>query len=342
MRKIILLSLSIVLLVVIGCSTGAPKAIKSDSDKETTMIDSPQELVRHADSYDLLYKLEFPITDNDVRLRSIQAIPIIQLKSPLIYYWRAEGQFPESMKEWVNSGYPLVWPRNLSDGTPIKVSNAENLEPDETLLGTILYRRIDDQKVEINRVGYDAEGSEAAGEQKWKIRTSIFPEDYPEGLSGIYTNGGKISIDSFEDYNKRRLYALCAEFGFFLQCHTSKYFVTFNDLPDSFDDLIFSREFIIKENFDAFADLLKNSNADFRYGFDYDNRTNYIYLAIDGEVLFSACNTYGSSQTAQYSYFCEEIEGLDMSNPILTSANISQFEIPDGYLISVKDIPVGD
>ena len=342
MKIIILHGLTVILLVVIGCSAGASKAIKSDPDKETTVIDSPQELVRHADSYDLLYKLEFPITDNEWRLRSIQAISIIDLERPLIHYWRAERQFPESMKEWVNSGYPLVWPRNLSDGTPIKVSNAENLEPDETHLGTILYRRIDDHKAEMNRVGYDVEGSEAAGEPKWKIRSSTFPEDYPEGFSGIYVNGGKISIDSFDDYSKRRLYALCAEFGIFLQCHTSMYFVTFNDLPDSFDDLIFSSEFIIKENFYAFADLLKNSNADFRYGCDYDNRTIYTYLAIDGDVLFSDCVTYGSSQTAQYSNFCEDVEGLDMSNPILTSANISEFEIPDGYLISVKDIPVGD
>lgn len=228
-------------------------------------------------------------------------------------------------------------------GAPIRVINLDDVVPDEEKFGSIDYGKYDDgKKVEIKYVSYDAEKSVKNHKDEWKIERYMLPDrlnkDYE--LPFALVNGSRVSFDEIKDLELRKLYLYCAELGYFLHLHTTWLFAKTGTLPSSINDLLLSHDFLIKENFDNFAKILKSSGAVLKFGIDYDKRIHYFYFAKDNKVYIHSLIEYGTepNDIRMITYGDEKESAVDMSKSLLTEENISMINIPQQYLISARDI----
>jgi len=286
---------------------------------------------------------------------------VIQLLNhDLRRYREANGSLPDSLNTLVNSGFLLWWPRNLFTGSPAKVIKERELEPNMEDLGLFKYNIISNPAYDfsLNNVynyNYHLElitinSSEyyETGNPVWKKVTKNYPgyklEDNVTRVIGV--PHGKKPTYEISDYNKRLLYALCGNFAFYIQYRVALYHRDNSMLPSSFSDLLNDKQYIIKENFIKFADLLKNSGATFKWGIDYSTGASYVTLEIDGETYMSGCRMFGDKAHAHVpdygEYFGCDVNNIDMSSPIITNENIANLIIPEQYLISISQIPLNE
>ncbi len=332
--KTILLLFLVSLLV--GCSSSVPKPIQPDkitplSDISDLNVSQPDnELIRTA-------AMDIPYPPPDM----------YWLRHSLRLYWQTAGQFPETMKGFIESGFPLIWPRESSKKIPFFLNVDEDYIPSEELFGSFQYNRISPDKVQYKYIYIDFKAYRETGEVIWVEKTATIPfadkqmHNSPEKckeLESTLVLGGEKRVDLISDSDTRLLYALCGLFSAFLETMTDIYHIQEGVIPSTFYDLLGSEQLIIKENFYGFAKMLESSNAEFKWGFDKNKNTSYTYLKINDEVLITRCINY-TTDNLREQMVCD-FYSLDISTPIITEKNITSIEIPEEYLISIEDIPV--
>ena len=145
-------------------------------------------------------------------------------------------------------------------------------------------------------------------------------------------------IDEIGDYDSRVIYAFSGQFGNFFITKSNDFYTLENRIPKSLTDLLDttgSTQLVITDNFNYFAELLEDSDAVFKCGYDDDLDVVYVHLEINGELLISYCHALDGYESSI------EIESVNMENPIISNENISEIKIPTGYLISLRDVPAG-
>ncbi len=336
MKVIITSSLILLMLLFLGCSSSESKPIKTDnitplsniSDSNANQPDN--KLVRTA-------AMDMPYPPPDM----------YWLRHSLRLYWQTSGQFPETMKGFIESGFPLIWPRESTKGIPFFLNVDEDYTPSEELFGSFQYNWISPDKVQYKYVYIDFKAFRETGEVIWEIKTatipfadmqSLDPRRKVKELEGTLVLGGEKRVDLISDSDTRLLYSLCGLFSAFLETMTDIYHIQEGVIPSTFYDLLGSEQLIIKENFYNFAKLLESSNAEFKWGFDKNKNTSYTYLKINGEVLITRCINY-TTDNLRDQMDCD-FDSLDISTPIITEKNITSIEIPAEHLISIEDIPV--
>ncbi len=289
-----------------------------------------------------------------------QATSFESFATNLLIYQKATGVFPESISEFVQSGFTIFWPMDLSNGKTAYVVDKLQEFPKEDSLGAFNYSLDDYGIARLDYVNYDSELLEDTGEEITVInRFEIFPttSDAPvemnpdeyhtkylsdhDSLSAVH---GTMKIEDVDDYNDRVVYAFSLQLSNYLCSKIKSYYSDKNEFPKSFSELINeagSSEFIIVENFDYFVELLVNADAEFLCGFDSSAKTMYIHLEIDSETYISHFENLDvisvSDVTAKSS-----IEDFDVTNPLLTTDNLSEIELPYDYVISIYDVPAGN
>ena len=329
--------------------------------------------------------LKFPVSDNLSNLCSFQQYAYIDhLATPIRYYRRVMGTYPDSMSSFVRSGFPLLWPRNVITGAPVGVLVGRDFNLNRTDLGLIKWEKFSGDHAKLTFVDLDYKAYRDSGTEIWIERSIEFKwwrkwetdeEAYvtmlraKEGHYGdqewfIDIIGGTIPINEVSSKEKRLIYGMCAQLsghvilssGKVILPERTKGFV----LPSTFRDLYNESNLIILENFANFSNLLKNSGADFKIGFDYSKSAQYSWLKIGDETLIVLCRILNpnskSSAESQYGGIQHgDIEGenidpdfagfhsmADMSSPMITTDNIDKLDIPKEIVVSIEDIPLGD
>ncbi|MCD6216253.1 hypothetical protein J7L05_00155 [bacterium] len=288
-----------------------------------------------------------------------QATTFESFATNLLMYQKATGVLPESIYEFVQSGFPMFWPMDLSQGKTAYVVDKLPEFPKEHNLGAFNYS-IDDYGIaRLDYVNFDGELLEDTGEEITVInRFEIFPTlsdspvemnpdeyytKYLSDLDSLCALKGTKKIEDVDDYNDRVVYAFTLQLGNYLYSKIKSCYSDKNEFPKSFSELINeagSSEFIIVENFDYFAELLQNADAKFLCGFDSSAKTMYIYLEIDGETYISHFENL--DEISVNDVISESsIEDFDVTNPLLTTDNLSEIELPYDYVISIYDVPAG-
>ena len=277
----------------------------------------------------------------------------------LLMYQKATGVFPASINEFVKSGFTIFWPMDLSRGKTAYIMNNLPEFPNENSLGAFHYS-IDDYGIaRLDYVNFDGELLEDTGEKiAVTNRFEIFPKTsdapveinpdeyhtkYLSDLDSLSTIKGTKKIEDVHDYNNRVVYAFTLQIGNYLCSKIKSYYTEKTKFPKSFSALITeagASELIIVENFDYFVKLLQNADAKFLCGFDSSCKTMYIYLEIDGETYishFENLDDISSNDVTTES----SIEDFDLTNPLLTTDNLSEIELPYDYVVSIYDVPAG-
>lgn len=332
------ISLFFMVFLLIGCSSSDPKPIQPDnitpvSNISDSIVSNPDNnLVRTA-------AMDIPYPPPDM----------YWLKHSLRLFWQTTGQFPENMKSFIDNGFPLIWPRESKQNIPFYLNMDKDYIPSEELFGSFQYNWISPDEVQYRYVYIDFKTYRATEDVIWVVKTATIPfadkqmhnsQENLKELESILVLGGKERVDLISDSDARFLYSQCGLFCAFIETMTDIYHIQEGVIPSSFYDLLGSEQLIIKENFYNFAQLLESSNAEFKWGFDNKNKTSYIYLKINDEVLITRCINYTTDNLLDQME-CE-FDSLDISTPILTEKNIASIEIPEEYLISIKDIPVNE
>ncbi|MFH1515645.1 MAG: hypothetical protein ABIG42_09325, partial [bacterium] len=149
-----------------------------------------------------------------------------------------------------------------------------------------------------------------------------------------------------DDENKRLLQALCDNFNRILFSNSTLYYSYVEQLPTTLEDILFNDHFIIKESFEKLKQTLQSANVDYKWGFDRVKSEIYFQFDIDGERFIESIAGYGEKEGSMNGggYYPKRppfnLDELDMSSPIISSENIGSIEIPEKYLISIKDIPL--
>jgi hypothetical protein len=175
--------------------------------------------------------------------------------------------------------------------------------------------------------------------------------------------GGTIPINEVSSKEKRLIYGMCAQVADHVILSSGKVILPERTigfvLPSTLRDLYNESNLIILENFANFSELLKNSGADFKVGFDYSKSAQYSWLKIGDETLIVLCrilnpNSEYSAESQydgiQYNENGENIDPdfagfssmADMSSPMITANNLDQIELPNEIVVSIEDIPLGD
>ena len=137
-------SLLILVFLIVGCSSSDPKPIQPDkitplSNISDSIVSQPdKELIRTA-------AMDIPYPPPDM----------YWLRHSLRLYWQTAGQFPETMKGFIESGFPLIWPRESSKKIPFYLSEDEDYIPSEELFGSFQYNWISPDKVQYKYVYID-------------------------------------------------------------------------------------------------------------------------------------------------------------------------------------------
>jgi hypothetical protein len=367
--------ITIVILVTLGHGCSA-----SDSTKKTdeTNIDGrkliPQlETNRQVTSQ---YNMNFPISDNPGTLKQLhRAIMVGHLKLIISDYRRVTGSYPVSLTDYIRSGFPLFWHRNLINGLPMEIFVNKDLTNDQSDYGAVKWVKYDDNHAGLFSSNIDLRNYKANGTISWTTNVdslefvnledyqSMSIEEFEEFLreksSSVLEStttivGGTIPINKVSDPEVRKLYAQCGQLSNFIFANTLNYYSQNRKLPQSFiDHLTFQQKsgptpFIIKENFNTFKQSLTNANVELKVGYDYSNSLSYTLLKINGETLISHCYKYDydasinpttQDETPGMHIGCL-MDAIDMSSPMISNANISDLNIPDEFLISISSIPV--
>ncbi len=340
-----------------GCSS-SPRAVKPDTESKGSVTEAPL-IQREGQTFDFK-KMEYPLSNYLDTVCSW--LSIVSFVHEINLYKDVNGHLPDSFSTLVKSGFLLYWPRNPMTGKPVEVVTGRDLVKDRSDFGSFKYEVINDSKFCLRIVNLDRDSYLRTGEEAWSEYAPIYEynpatihhriDKQDEGTKirrwKMHLMGATKTPEEIEDYDKRLICAMAGNLVTIISVLTNRHYVYDEILPESFFDVLDNRDFIIKENFEAFAQMLKDSGASFKWGFD--GNTRYFELIIDGETYIKHCVVYGSLDkyrstgglTSECAFDKSMFDTLDKSSPIITSDNITDIKIPEEYLISIKDIPLGD
>jgi hypothetical protein len=334
--------------VIVGCS-GSPRPVKPGLSPETSPADIPvaqpeRKLTGDDDKFNVM---TFPVFNDPLEMESwIYREVISSLHRPLELYKDVHGYYPDSIRTLVKSGFLLTWPRNLLAGGAVKCVVGRNLTANRADWASFKYELIGDNSFVTKVVSLDKKLYEETGNEVWTVREreNMFKLQENQRRRSSVSMGTK-PVYEIQDANKRAVYAMCGVLTKFLDGRTHAHYYQTWELPNTFGDLFDNRLFIIKENFDSFAKMLKESGATFKWGVDHTKNCVYSILEIDGERLISYCVRFGPIEESPYTSGLQVdcgVDDLDMSSPILTDDNIADLVIPEEYLISINNLPLNE
>ena len=346
----IYLTMIFLLILNVSCSSDI-KPIKPGPTDKISRNEDPVAQTEHRKMYSrdkfINHKksMDYPIRDNIWIQKNIMNSQILNIKNEIILYRQVFGHFPDSVTTLVNSGFLLYWPRNPVDGTPAKIINNRDLNEDKTDFSSFTYEVLSDSQITIKRILLDGDHYKRTGEENW-IKNSYYYNTSEAQTRDQYVMGGTRRIYEIEDENKRLLMALCSNFHRVLFGNSTLYYSYVEELPTSLEDILFNDRFIIKENFEKLKQTLQGANVDYKWGFDLAKSELYFQFDIDGKRFIQYRAEYGEKEGSinEGGLYVRippyTMADLDMSSPIISSENIGSIEIPEEYLISIKDIPL--
>lgn len=286
-----------------------------------------------------LEALSFPISKEARELSASQAMGFDELCKAINSHRRSEGKNPKTIMDFVNSGYPLFWPRNVQTGKPASIFKGKDMASDFSSFGSFQYS-MNDENFALVKFIYLSWGRAKDGtEDTWAIQSKGFPAKEVNDLPLI--EGCSVPIHKVEDPFARKVLASVGQItGLIVAYEIKRYALTETLLP-SFYDLLNPQQLVIRENYEKFVELMKSPDVEFKWGNDYAKESFYLYLKVKGKVYIEQCYYLGGGtelEALMKMKSCSFSE-LDTSSPILTSENIGQIVIPDEYYISIKDIP---
>lgn len=266
------------------------------------------------------------------------------IKHSLAMYHNVKGHFPNSINEMIDENTILFWPGNMITNEPVKL--VDQIEtPAIATFGDLNYSFVNADDCFLEFVIFDKRAAKESGNDEWKI----FKRDIPQKMSSaelaehgseldrIPIVSGKKHISNIENAAVRQLYILTGQLANYLNVQTSRCFKANGVLPGNFNDIGDSSAFLIKESIGKLGELLIALDADFRWGMDSTKETSYTYLKIGEEVFISHCINYSADSYSPNRYKCN-IGSLNISNPIISSQNISDFGDNFKYTISANEI----
>lgn len=333
------------------------KPIKPVTTDKTSRHDDPVAQSENRDMYhndrfiNHLKSMDYPIRDSILTQKSIMNTQIIKIKKEIILYKQVYGHFPDSITTLVESGFLLHWPRNPLDGKPAKLIKNRSLNTDRSDFSSFTYEVLNDYQMSMRCTSIDRDHYKQTGEEIWRVISNDYDasaasEAHPRQRYVRNVMGGTKKIHEIEQEDIRLLIALCANFNRILFSNTTLYYSYVEQLPTTLEDILFNDHFIIKENFEKLKHVLKSANVDLKWGFDRAKSEIYFIFDIDGERFIKHRGRFGEKD-GSFSIGAfhprkppYNMVGLDMSSPIISSENIESIEIPEEYLISIKDIPL--
>jgi len=357
--------LLIALIIITGCSSSV-KPVKPPENNINNQKDLLQQPVREV-SEDI--KLIFPVDNDPFKLSQWQRSScMLGLRAQICLYRRVTDTYPDSISAFIQSGFPLFWPRNMNDGTPVKVIVNRELNIDPSDFGKISWGKTDNYHAQLSSVSLDRMALKKQGVKVWikEIEEFAFkpPDQYmslpyeelveqakkvkPYDWGGeIDVIGGTTPVNFIPDPATRKLYAMCGQFNDYLTTATSWFYNKNKTMPKNLVEILSVQPsetpFIIKENFYSFARMLKDANAEFIIGYDYSLNSHYSVLKINGEILITYCWRYGEYSREFIDspgiYHGCHIDEINKSSPMITDKTLENIEIPDQLSISIKDIP---
>ena len=277
-------------------------------------------------------------------------------------YRRTTGAYPESMTQYINSGFPLLWSRNVLNGSVVSSAKKDNLTLDRSDASHFIWIKNDDSHavfkyISPNGAKYRDYGTEEWVERAWDLEFGTHDPYNPESRRFEYAyeydntitiQGGTKVINHINESDIKWLYSLCGQLVNYVDTRTDYFHAHTHTLPNDFSDLIHESNLFIKENLYKLAELLNNENIEFKIGFDYNKDTLYSVLWINGEKYIYYCFNFGNSllptpeaEPYQGKFYHCVMDELDMSSPMISGKNFNDFiqSIPDDVLMAVKDIP---
>ncbi|MFH1515036.1 MAG: hypothetical protein ABIG42_06200 [bacterium] len=273
-------------------------------------------------------KLTFPVSDDLYESSNSQRNAYrSHLAESIRLYRRVTGAYPESMASFVQSGFPLHWPRNVMTGAPVGVIVGRDFNLDDSDWGLIKWEKFSDDYAKLTFVDLDDKDRRDKGEENWienyiefrwrnweSYRQETLEDKRRAFKAGIRTGdddkekaimiGGTTPVNDVLSTENRMIYGMCGQLHTRVCRATQNYYIyeknftmppTFADLYSGFKDKPgFQNEhsLIILENFAGFASLLKTSGADFKIGFDDSKSAQYSWLKIGDETLIAFCRVY--------------------------------------------------
>jgi len=375
----------IFMMLIIGCSSSI-KPIKPPGETGDKTVEGASPLQSGRNMMESR-PLKFPISNDLNNLCNFQQRAYRHhLDTPIRYYRRVMGTYPDSMSSFVRSGFALDWPRNVITGAPVGVLVGRDFNLNKSDLGLIKWEKFSDDHAKLTFVDLDYKAYRDSGTEIWIERSIEFKwfkkwetwngEAYAnmlrakeEGHSAdtawtIDIIGGTIPINEVSSKEERLIYGMCAQVADHVILSSGKVILPDGTigfvLPSTFRDLYDESNLIILENFANFSNLLKNSGADFKTGFDYGKSAHYSWLKIGDETLIVLCrilnpNSKFSAESQYDGIQHGDIKGenvdpdfagfhsmADMSSPMITTDNIDKLDIPKEIVVSIEDIPLGD
>jgi len=356
-RAASILLVALVFIFLAGCSS-SPRAVKPNAELKGSVTEAPL-IQREGQAFDFK-KMEFPLSTDLATVCSW--LDIVSFFHEINLYKDVNGSFPDSFSTLVKNGFLLYWPRNPMTGKPVEVITGRDLIKDRSDFGSFKYEVINDSEFSLRCVYLDWNNYLDTGKESWFEAAPVYEynpaiihrriDKQDEGTKikrwKMHLMGATKTPEEIEDYDKRLLCAMAGNLETIINASTNRHYVYDEVLPESFYDVLDNRSFIIKENFEAFAQMLKDSGASFKWGFD--GNTRYFELIIDDEryikhyVVYGSLDKYRSTGglTSECAFDQTMFDTLDKSSPIITSDNLIDIKIPEEYLISIEDIPLGD
>ncbi len=283
------------------------------------------------------------------------------LASNVLLYQQATGVFPESMYEFVQSGFPIFWPMNISRGNAAYVVDDLMEPPNEGMLGAFKFSITDYGFAQLDFVNYDCDLLKDSNDvilvvSRFEIFATQSEADSSFDPDADKFNTRKVSnfdshspvkalneIAEIDDYNNRVITAFCLQMSNYVCLKMQEYIFLTHSYPASFSELINetgSSELIILENLDYFVELLQDADAKFLLGYDSTVSTMYVYLEIDDETFIAHFENLDET-TSDITLKEYSIDDFDVENAILSTDNLSEIELPYDYVVSIYDVPAG-
>jgi hypothetical protein len=349
--------LTVIAVLFVGCSM-TPDRVKPDLNHKNGSADvTISEKNRDAASGNFK---NIPVQSDILKRSQEQKYTFNRLNYEIRVFRQVTGRLPDSIDELINSGFQLWWPRNLQNDQPAELVEGRYLVLDESDFGKLKYEVLSNPsypynlsdlyncRFQLKNISLDTIAYRDEHKEIWK--ETIF--DFPEKTRTIDENTtrhidviwGKKAVYEINNQDTRMLYAMCGNLVSFIHHQTGVLYRDFDRLPESFNDLLDNNCLIIRENFDRFANSLKDSNVDLKWGIDREQNREYIIVKTKDEIYISGCRRFGDKQNADipgygiYFDFDYDINNLDISSPIITSDNLKDVVIPEKYLVSVNDV----
>ena len=323
-----------------------PELSPTDSKIEETPKQVERIQLRREKFFERYFRLKFPVNDEFSQLNARQNMDFITLHQVINLYAQVYGTIPDSIKTLVESDFLLYWPRDLLTGGPSKHVSARELVTNEIDFSSFRYQPLDDSQYIVKFVTLDYEKYEITKEKIW-IENSM--DYYGSHIGQVYRKfitGGTKKMFEIEDFNTKLIVAKCQNFNRIICGDGLRYSNLTGKLPCSFEETLFNNTLFIREGLSDFSDTIQSPGVNYKWGYDYDKKAVYITLDIEGERYIEFTSTYveRDPRSGGTGFICGgpkyNMEELDMSTPLVSSADVSGLTISDKYLITLNDIPL--